>query len=213
MGRRSDHSREELEALILRAGHAHLAEVGFARFSAREVAKRVGYSIGTLYNVWGSLDRLLAAINSHTFTLWAAELRARLADGPEDRIAALVAGYFAFARAHTHLWTAIYDHRLPDGVTLTADDHARRGELTEIVVAEIARALDVTQPEEARPLARSLVACVHGHCSLELTGAFRLMEEPDPEGQALARVREALRAARRATGEDRFSAARAGPLG
>lgn len=192
MGRRSDHSRSELEALILAQGHAHLGEVGFARFSAREVAKRVGYSIGTIYNVWGSLDRLLAAINSHTFTLWAAELRERLASAGEDRIAALVAGYFAFARAHTNLWTAIYDHRLPDGVVLTAQDHAQRSELTEIVVAEIARALSRDEPESARPLARSLIACVHGHCSLELTGAFALMEEPDAQGQALARVREAL---------------------
>lgn len=195
MGRRSDHSRGELEALILAEGHAHLAEVGFARFSAREVAKRVGYSIGTIYNVWGSLDRLLAAINSHTFTLWADELRMQLAAAGEDRVAALVAGYFAFARAHTNLWTAIYDHRLPDGVVLTAQDHAKRSELTEIVVAEIARALGRDEPESARPLARSLIATVHGHCSLELTGAFALMEESDAEGQALARVREALAAA------------------
>ena len=41
MGRRSDHSREELEELILAEGHRLLAETGYARFSAREVAKRV----------------------------------------------------------------------------------------------------------------------------------------------------------------------------
>ncbi|WP_281253229.1 hypothetical protein [Sphingomonas lenta] len=40
-----------------------------------------------------------------------------------------------------------------------------------------------------------LIACVHGHCPLELTGAFALMEGPDAEGQAPARVREALAAA------------------
>lgn len=196
MGRRSDHSRAELEALFLDAGHAHLGEVGFARFSAREVAKRVGYSIGTLYNVWGSLDRFLAAINSRTFTLWADELRVRLEAAGKDRIAALVAGYFAFARAHTNLWTAIYDHRLPDGVTLTRDDAAERGALTEIMVAEVARALGpaAAEAERARPLARSLLAVVHGHCSLELTGAFALMGEGDAEGQALARVREGLAA-------------------
>ena len=169
-----------------------MAEVGFARFSAREVAKRAGYSIGTIYNVWGSLDRLLAAINSHTFIQWAADLRARLAVAEDDRIAALVRGYFDFARAHTNLWTAIYDHRLPDGTTLTREDHSQRAELTEIVVGEIARALGCQEIEVARPLARSLIATVHGHCSLELTGAFALMEEADPEGQALARVREAL---------------------
>ncbi len=194
MGRRSDHSRAELETLILREGHALMAEVGFARFSAREVAKRVGYSIGTIHNVFGSYDRLVLAINTRTFGVWAAHLEARLLQASEDRIAALVGGYFDFARDNTHLWMAIYDHRLPLGTVLPAEDAAARAMLTQIVVAEIARALggDV---ERATPLARSLVALVHGHCSFALTNAFDLMGEADPQAAALARVRESLAAA------------------
>ena len=53
MGRRSDHSRTELEELIVAAGHRLMEETGFAGFSAREVARRIGYSIGTIYNGMG----------------------------------------------------------------------------------------------------------------------------------------------------------------
>jgi hypothetical protein len=42
MGRRSDHTREQLRAMIVVEGHRQLAEVGFFHFSAREVAKRIG---------------------------------------------------------------------------------------------------------------------------------------------------------------------------
>ena len=56
MGRRSDHSRAELRAMILTEGHRQLSEIGYARFSAREVAKRIGYTVGTLYNVFGAHD-------------------------------------------------------------------------------------------------------------------------------------------------------------
>ena len=194
MGRRSDHSREELEALILDAGHALMAEVGFARFSAREVAKRVGYSIGTVYNVFGSYDRLVLAINTRTFIAWAEHLREQLAQAGEDRIAALVAGYFAFARANPHLWMAIYDHRLPAGMGVPAADEATRAALTGIVADEIARALAVER-HMVVALTRSLVATVHGHCHFALTGAFALMGEADAEGAALTRVREVLRRA------------------
>src|SRR5687767_12593733 len=83
MGRRSDHSRAELEELILLAGEAHLAQVGFAAFSAREVAKRIGYSIGTIYNVFGSYDRLVLAINARTLRAWAAFLEERLQKGQD----------------------------------------------------------------------------------------------------------------------------------
>ena len=178
--------------MILDAGHSLMAEVGFARFSAREVAKRVGYSVGTIYNLFGSYDRLVLAINTRTFGLWAAHLRARLEAAGKDRIAALVRGYFDFARAQPQLWMAIYDHRLPAGMAMPATDQAARGELTTIVAAEVARALG-TEAGVAG-LTRSLVATVHGHCHFALTGAFALMGEDDPEGAALARVREALAA-------------------
>ena len=197
MGRRSDHSRAELEALILAEGHALMAEVGYARFSAREVAKRVGYSIGTIYNVFGSHNRLVMAINSQTFTLWAAAMRARLDADPADRIAVLVESYFSFAEANPNLWMAIYDHRMSPDEEFPETYRAQRAALTGLVEAEIRRVIPVERGENAQPLARSLVATVHGHCAFALTGTFALLGEHDPMGTALARVRETLAAARR----------------
>lgn len=196
MGRRSDHTRDELQTLILAEGQRLLAEVGYVRFSAREVAKRIGYSIGTIFNVFGSHDALLTELNSRTFVLWAESLRDKLAASGEDRIAALVEGYFDFAEANPNLWMAIYDHRLPPGVDLPEDYRRLRAALTGIIETEVARVLPHAGSGEVAMLTRSLVATVHGHCAFALTGTFRLLGEGDPRGQALARVREALAAHR-----------------
>lgn len=192
MGRRSDHSRAELEVLILEEGHRLMAEVGFARFSAREVAKRIGYAVGTLYNVFGSYDLLLAAINTRTFELWAAHLEERLASPSTDRIAALVQGYFSFATLHHNLWTAIYDHRLPAGIPIPETLAVRRGALTDVVAREVATVLPHDSRDEAPRLARSLIATVHGHCTFALNGSFALLGEDAPLELAIARVRESL---------------------
>jgi len=194
MGRRSDHTRQELRALLIAEGHGLLAEQGLARFSGREVAKRAGYSVGTIYNVFGSLDRLIVAINSHTFMLWAEFLRDRLEQGGKDRIRSLVEAYFDFALAHPNLWSAIYDHRLAEGEELDESDREQRARLTAIVEAELRAALPASEMPEAARFARSLIATVHGHCSYVVTGTFALLEEPDPVGSALARVRECLAA-------------------
>ena len=138
MGRRSDHSRAQLEAMIVAEGHRLLAETGFAAFSAREVARRVGYSIGTIYNVFSSLDQLLIAINGLTFELWTEYLGRRVDQGGGDRIRALVQAYFDFAREHPKLWMAIYDHRLPTGMAMAPEDMEKRRALTQIVFVEIA---------------------------------------------------------------------------
>lgn len=192
MGRRSDHSRAELEELILAEAYALMAEVGFARFSAREVAKRIGYSIGTIYNVFGSLDRLVLAVNSRTFVAWAALVRARLETAGAGRVAALVEAYFDFAEGSPHLWMAIYDHRLPPDAPFPEGYFRQRAELTGLVEAEIAAILPPAKVSGAAALARSLVAMVHGHCLFALNGTFALLGETDARGAALARAREIL---------------------
>lgn len=180
--------------MLIAEGHKLLAEQGLAKFSGREVAKRAGYSVGTIYNVFGSLDRLMGAINSHTFSLWADFLQGRLDEAGEDRIRSLVEGYFDFALAHPNLWSAIYDHRLAEGEQLDEADYDQRAALTAIVEKEVRAALPNPDMPEAARFARSLIATVHGHCSYVVTGTFALLEEPDPVGSALARVRECLAA-------------------
>ncbi|QNE32355.1 TetR/AcrR family transcriptional regulator [Sphingomonas sp. NBWT7] len=195
MGRRSDHSRDELTKLLVDAGTAVMAEKGFAAFSAREVTKRVGYTIGTIHNVFGNVDGLVTAVNTASFVEWSRTLVDYLDAAGEDRIAALVAGYFAFARDNPHRWAAIYDHR-PARETLSPEQQEMRGRLMRIVAAEVATALDRPVDEALGTFARSLVATVHGHCSFAITGSWAAMGQHDPEAVALARVRESLAAAR-----------------
>jgi len=195
MGRRSDHSRAELEALILDAGQQLMEEVGFARFSAREVAKRIGYSVGTVMHVFGSVDGLVLEINTRTFILWAEWLESRL-EGTEGsaRIRALVEGYFGFASQRRNLWSAIYEHRLPEGMDMPEDFARRRSGLMAVVEREVAAILPEAHRAEAPRLSRSLVATVHGHCSFALGGSFALMGELQPFDLTMARVLEILRA-------------------
>lgn len=200
MGRRSDHTAKELRELLVREGHALLAERGFAAFSAREAARRAGYSVGTIYNVFGSLDGYMLAINSCTFRQWGAALEAALAivrPQGSARIEALVLAYFAFAEANRNLWMAIYDHRIDRAIDIPAQDVAPREALTGIVDREVAAWFgEDANDDRLRPLVRSLIATVHGHCALWLTGSYALMNEREPARQALARVLEVLAANR-----------------
>lgn len=195
MGRRSDHGRDELRELILSTGQAVMAEGGYARFSAREVAKRVGYSVGTIMHLFGNVDLLVMAINSRTFALWAQWIEARL-EGVEghERIAVLVSGYFDFAAGNGNLWAAIYEHRVPSGLEMTESLVAERVRLTDIIRREVGSILPNDDPDRIARLTSSLIATVHGHCAFALGGSFALMGEIAPLELAVARVMEVLQA-------------------
>lgn len=192
MGRRSDHSRTELRDMILAEGQRQMSEVGYDHFSARAVAKRIGYSIGTIYNVFGTHDALMLAINGETLDRWRDHLVTRLAGTRKERLRVAVEAYFEFAILHRNSWTAIYDFRLPENVDVPADYAAKVSAITEIVVAEIAAVLPPSRQDEARHLASSLLATVHGHCVFTLNGTFKILGETDPLSAALDRVREAV---------------------
>jgi AcrR family transcriptional regulator len=194
MGRRSDHSRAELRAMIIAEGHRQMAEVGYARFSAREVAKRIGYSIGTIYNVFGTHDDLILAINGVTLDQWRDHLHARLQNARKDRLRIAVEAYFEFAILYRQAWTAIYDFRLVENAIVPEEYAQRVSDLTQIVVDEIAAALPDDAREEAQALARSLLASVHGHCFFTLNGTFKILGETQPLNAALDRVGEAIAA-------------------
>lgn len=195
MGRRSDHGRDELQALILDTGRQVMAEGGYARFSAREVAKRIGYSVGTVMHVFGNVDRLVMEINARTFRLWSDWLEDRL-DGAQGRgrILVLVRGYFDFAQAHRNLWSAIYEHRLPEGMEMPETLASERVRLTGVIAREVAAVLPAAEAPDAAELASSLIATVHGHCAFMLGGTFALMGVERPADLAAARVLETLHA-------------------
>lgn len=196
MGRRSDHTRAELAALFVEEGWRQLAEVGLAQFSARDVAKRIGYSIGSLYNVFQSYDGYLLALNARTLTLWASDLRERLAPGETDRIASLVRGYFAFAARYPRAWGAIYEYRVSDAVLWPGWYQDLVTDIIGIVAAEIAAAAPHLAPAAIELLARSLIATVHGHCVFARFGMVDLAGDSELGDAALARVREIIAAAR-----------------
>lgn len=194
MGRRSDHSREELREIIISAGHRQMLEVGFSHFSAREVAKRVGYSIGTLYNVFGSYDGLILAINGRTLDLWRGHLETRLkaVEDGDDRLAAAINAYFEFAIINRHAWTALYDFRLPDDIEPPDRYREKVAAIIKVVEREIAATLPTARKTDAPALTRSLLATVHGHCFFALNGTFRMLGEDNPLEAARERVADAL---------------------
>lgn len=202
MARRSDHTREELRNLLIDRGHELMAERGFWGFSAREAARRAGYSVGTIYNVFQSLDDYLLAINSRTFAVWTEWLERALV-GVEAagtaRLEVLIQAYFDFAAANPNTWMAIYHLRRNPSVAVTDEGSAVRQALTAVVDREVVAWLGVEGDDETRRLVRSLIATVHGHCALWLSGSYALMNEADPAGQAVARVLDILGALQRRT--------------
>lgn len=179
MGRRNEHSREELRELALRAAGDIVAESGAAALSMREIARRIGYTVGALYIVFQNLDDLIVSLNERTVI----ELREALerirgrANQPAQNLRLLVAAYLGFALLHTARWRLVFEHRLPEGQKAPATYAGHTAAIFALVGKHLREAGVARDEEDARELATALWSGAHGICMLAVTGKLQVVTQ------------------------------------
>jgi AcrR family transcriptional regulator len=167
MGRRSIHSPEELRELIIHATTEIVEQDGLEGLSAREIAKRIGYSPGTLYNVFENLDDILLTIEARLLDRLAERLAKTGTSGsPQERLKRLTDAYFAFTQERPKLWNLLVEHRLPAGQEVPPWYQAKLESLVAPLESALAPLLDEMDTGAQKRAARTLWASVHGMTSM-----------------------------------------------
>jgi AcrR family transcriptional regulator len=116
MARRSDHTRPELTRMALDAARKVVSKQGLRGLSTRAIAKPMGYSPGTLYQLFQDLDEIILRMNAETLDgLIAACDGVDFGAGPEAALEELARRYIAYVGENRGLWNAIFEHSLPAG--------------------------------------------------------------------------------------------------
>ena len=170
MGRRSTHTPEELRQLILDASRALIESQGLIGYSAREIARTIGYSAGTLYNVFKDLDDVLLTLQEQLLSdaaVHMAEL-SRTKD-KRDMLTVLAHGYVNFAIENKHLWNLLFQHQPPRNGTQPDRLHQGINAIIAIVKETAGPLVPHATPEEIDRSARVLWAGVHGITAIAVT--------------------------------------------
>lgn len=170
MGRRSAHTPDELRRLVLDAAEEIIESDGIAGLSAREIARKVGYSPGTLYNLFANLDDLILNVEGRILGALDERLAAALdGDLGEDAVRRFAHAYLAFSRERPRLWNVLLEHHIPHSDTLPQWYQDRLEATVGRLETAIAPVVGSDDPVRLRRSARSLWAGLHGVTSLSTT--------------------------------------------
>ena len=121
MARRSDHSREQLADMAVAAAAALAERDGLRGVTARGIAREIGYTVGTLYNVFENLDDVLRHMNAATMDALHEYVTAEpIDDDPEPALRTLARRYLAYVGEHPRLWSAVIEFEPQDGAPAPA---------------------------------------------------------------------------------------------
>lgn len=181
MARRADHTRAELKELATNAGWEMIQSQGLAEFSARKVAGAIGYTIGTIYNVFGTHENLILTINGKTLDHWFAAMEEAM-EGvkPAKAIHALAAFYIDYSHENRNLWLALFADSKASPEELPEWYHAKMNRFFTYLERSIVGATD-SSAVKARRDAQVLWAAIHGICVLSLSGKLELVGTETPQ--------------------------------
>ncbi|MCU7940556.1 MAG: TetR/AcrR family transcriptional regulator [gamma proteobacterium symbiont of Bathyaustriella thionipta] len=170
MARRSDHSREELKELALKSAEELLNEKSASELSTRQIATKMGYTVGTLYQIFDNLPDLLLHVNARTLGILYQDCQKLdlSAKDAQNNILAYANLYLQFAHSHPGLWELIFDNNvlndreLPDWYLNQAN----------ALFSLIERQLKAITPDKSQleitKTSRVLWSSVHGICTLSI---------------------------------------------
>ena len=178
MARRKDHTREELHELAVRCGREIVAAGGPDALTARSVAGKMGYTPGTLYNLFENLEGLIIAINIGTLDELGASIHAVLENGGKPRkiLGKIAEAYLSLQARHPHLWALLF----ATPVSAKSDEYHQAIHRVFDPVVQVLRSVSADDAA-ARRDAKILWATLHGICHLKQSGKLDVTEEDPPE--------------------------------
>lgn len=111
MARRKDHTREELRAMALHSTAELIAADGLGELSIRKIAGKMGYTSGTLYQLFPNLDALVFEVNTETLKRLLEQARQQdFGRSARHSLKGLAQTYLEFASEHRNQMSAVFEH-------------------------------------------------------------------------------------------------------
>lgn len=175
MARRKDHTRDELRALILEKAWHIIGKDGKDAITARRLAKEIGYTAGTLYNVFPCIDDVVLAINGRILDLLYNEFQHSMIQKKqgnknlEQQLKLMADIYMKFSNEYRPYWMMLFLSQLP----IDRYNQPWYHEKTERIFQPLELILKSSFPKAngqfIKQHARILWAAVHGICFLDHT--------------------------------------------
>ena len=186
MARRKDHSHDQLHKMALDATREIAEKEGLSGITARRIAKQIGYSPGTLYNVFENLDDLIIQLNMDTLdALYSVCKAAPTNDDPVVALKSLARVYIRFTDDHPRLWSLLFERGVPHGEQLPERHFEKVLQLLALAEVSIAPMFPPGREDERLHSVRVLWTGLHGICSLSATGTMAKNETPEAMADTL----------------------------
>jgi len=108
MARRGHHTLEQIKNMVLVAAEDLVVEGGLTQLRVRNIAVKIGYTVGSIYMVFESMDDLILHVKGRTLDILAEQMEQVKAPTAEQRLEELAGVYIKFANQNLNRWSMVF---------------------------------------------------------------------------------------------------------
>ncbi|MCV6587985.1 MAG: TetR/AcrR family transcriptional regulator [Marinobacterium sp.] len=176
MARRNDHSRDELREMALSAAETLLDQQGSEALSTRKIASAIGYSVGSLYQIFKNYDDLCWQLNLRTLQMLLQALDQQPAEGPQAALLQYADSYLTFANEWPQRWRLLFEYSTPHDLQAPEALNEAITQLFDRIETPLSEVMSQQSEVQISSAARTLWAGVHG---IAVLGAHNKLFQAD----------------------------------
>lgn len=183
MARRSDHTRPQLKEMAIKYAIEIISTEGIHKFSARSVAKKMGYTVGTLYNIFEDCHDIIMQVNATTldalynFMSYVAERKM----SPKERLTEICLRYWEYAEQNQARWSALFESEIRGRPQDLPQWYAEKVEkIFTLVHNQIVQIMPSADEKTLSRLKKTVWGNIHGICQLHFRSQ---LNHPDKSQQ------------------------------
>jgi len=189
MARRGHHTLEQIKNMVLVAAEDLVVEGGLTQLRVRNIAVKIGYTVGSIYMVFESMDDLILHVKGRTLDILAEQMEQVKAPTAEQRLEELAGVYIKFANQNLNRWSMVFEHHLPEGIE-TPDWYQKK---IDNVYGKFEAQFAILSPElthaQRRQTALAFLGGIHGVCVFMLTTQLGGLNDNDLEESVILLIR------------------------
>jgi AcrR family transcriptional regulator len=189
MARRGHHTLEQIKNMVLVAAEDLVVQGGLPQLRVRNIAAKIGYTVGSIYMVFANMDDLILHIKGRALDEIAEQMDQVQARNAEQRLEELAGVYIRYASQNINRWSLVFEHRLPEGMEVPSWYQKKLDNVYGKFEAQFAIIAPDLSSSQCRQTALAFLGGIHGICSLMLTSQLAGLNDNDLEESVILLIR------------------------
>jgi len=189
MARRGHHTLEQIKNMVLIAAEDLIVQGGLPQLRVRNIAAKIGYTVGSIYMVFESMDDLILQIKGRSLDAITEEMDQIQCSHPEHCLEELAGVYIRYASQNLNRWSMVFEHRFPEGMEVPSWYQKKLDNFYGKFETYFAILYPELSPAQHRQTALAFLGGIHGVCVLMLTTQLGGLNDNDLEESVILLIR------------------------